>query len=123
MSVVITAQDGSGDSTTPFDIEKPYAPSSESGNVVHPLIAPGTIAVTVVGELPPSGSLRLIYEDDTTAEEGRELLTRATSFSLVVSERPVLNMTFVRQGSLTRAIHSELDETWQFDVGFQEIEP
>ena len=28
---------------------------------------------------------------------------------MVVSERAILNMTFVRQGSLTRAIHSELD--------------
>lgn len=116
----ITAQDGTGDVTTPTAIEG-FEPEAESGNIVHQLIAPGTIAVTLVGDLPRTGSFVLWFADDTTAEEARLMLGRPTSFVLAVPERPALGMTFVRVGRMSPAIHES--DAWRFDVGFQEVEP
>lgn len=118
----ITAQDGTGDSTSPVVVDG-FAPQAESGNVVHRLIAPGHIAVTLVGDLPRTGSLRLVYDDDTAAETARELLGRPTSFQLARPDRPVVDMTFVRAGQMTPAIHDAVRDVWVFDVGFQEIIP
>lgn len=115
----ITAQDGTGDSTTPVLIDG-WEPDAESGNIIHELID-GTIAVTVIGDRPRTGTLSLLYTDDTTAETARALLARATSFTLVDAGRPVVNMAFVRQGRITPAMHDEVRSVWRFGVGFQEI--
>lgn len=122
MTTTITVQDGTGDTTQPILITG-WAPDAESGNVVHRLLAPGTIAVTLVGDIPRSGNLTLLYADDAEAEAARLLFGRASAFTLTDSERPVVNMTFVRQGVLTPAIHDEVRDVWEFTVGFQEIEP
>jgi len=118
----ITANDGTADATTPILING-WAPSAESGNIIHPLIAPGQIAVTLVGDLPRNGTLELLYADDTEAETARIMLARATSFTLEDPDRPVVNMTFVRDGQITPAMHDELRSVWVFSVGFQEIAP
>jgi len=122
MTTTITAQDGTGASTNPVEIAE-WAPCAESGNIVHELLAPGTIAVTVVGDLPRSGELTLVYTSDDTAEAARQLLGRPTSFVLTDTERPVVGMTFVRRGRITPAIHDALDDVWMIEVGFQEIAP
>lgn len=117
----ITALDGSGATTTPFAIDG-FEAESESGNVVHRLIAPGAIAVTLVGDLPRTGTLRLIYTDDTAAEAARTLLGRSTSFALSTPERPVISMTFVRTGKLGAALRDKVRSLWSFAVEFQEVD-
>lgn len=122
MTTTITAQDGTGDSTTPKVLDG-FNGEAESGNIVHTLIAPGQIAVTVLGDLPRSGTLRLVYDDDSAAEASRELLGRATSFVLSEPERAALGMTFVRQGRCSAVLHDTIRQVWLFDVGYQEIVP
>lgn len=116
----ITAQDGSGDSTTPVIVDG-FAPQAESGNVVHKMIAPGQIAVTLVGDLPRTGTLTLVYDNDIDAEAAREMLGRPTSFLFEDVARPVVNMEFVRAGGITPALHNEARDIWVFEVGFQEV--
>ncbi len=118
----ITALDGTGDSTVPRIVDG-FAPQAESGNVVHPLIAPGQIAVTLVGDLPRTGALSLVYDDDTEAEAARVLLGRPVAFAFADPDRPVVNMTFVRAGTITPAVHDALRDLWVFEVGFQEVIP
>lgn len=120
--ITLTALDGTDDTTTPILIDG-WASAAESGNVVHELIAPGTIAVTLVGDLPRTGELQLVYDDDATAEAARLLLGRTCAFTLQHDDRPVVNMTFVRAGALTPAIHDQVRAVWVFGVGFQEIVP
>lgn len=122
MTYTITAQDGTSDTITPVTIDG-WTPEAESGNEIHKLIAPGTIAVTLVGDYPRTGELTLVFDNDTDAEAARLILGRRTSFTLVSDDRPVTNMSFVRQGRITSAIHDMVHHVWVFSVGYQEIEP
>lgn len=117
----ITAQDDA--TTITPTLVYGYATNAVSGNVVHELIAPGVIAVTLVGDLPATGTLRFIFDDDEAATSARSVLARPTSFVLEDSERPSINMTFVREGSLSVTIHDEARDVWEFDCGFQVIAP
>lgn len=119
--VTITAQDGTAAATTPLLVDG-WQPEAESGNITHDLID-GSIAVTLVGDRPRFGVLTLIYDDDTAAEAARQLLARPTTFTLAASERPVVDMTFVRSGRITPAMHDEHRDLWVFAVGFQEVIP
>lgn len=118
----ITAQDGTEDVTSPLIVDG-FAPQAQSGNVVHEMIAPGQIAVTLNGDMPRSGTLRLVYSNDIDAEAARLLLGRPTSFQFADVERPVVDMLFVREGTITPAIEDQTRQVWVFDVGFQEIVP
>lgn len=122
MTATITAQDGTFDTTTPVLIDG-WAPSVESANVVHQMIEPGTIAVTLGGDLPRTGSLALVYDNDADAEAARLLLGRPCAFTLVEGDRPVVDMSFVRAGSMSPAMHDQVRSVWTFDVGFQEVTP
>jgi len=120
MTVTITAQDGTSDTTTPYDIAG-WATESQSGNIVHELLAPGTIAMTVVGDMPRNGTLHLIYQSDAAAAAARALLSRRTTFRLADTSRPTVGMFFGRAGAMTTAIHDALNDVWVFEVGFQEV--
>jgi hypothetical protein len=116
----ITAQDGTGDSTTPTLIEG-FEASSESGNIIEDLIG-GGIAVTVLGEGLRNGQFQLKYADDASAEQARLLLGRPCAFVLNAPERSILNMTFVRQGYFGTTMQ-RVRSLWAFSVGFHEIDP
>lgn len=120
MTHTITAQDGTGATTVP-DAIVGFAPEVESGNEVHELIAEGAIAVTLVGDLPRTGSLSLRYSSDADAEAARLLLGRPCAFVLSSTSRPIVGMTFVRAGRMSPAMHDVIDGLWTFEVGFQEL--
>lgn len=117
----ISAQDGTDAATTPFAIDG-FEGTSESGNIVSELLN-GELAVTLYGDRERTGSLKLVYTDDTAAEAARALLARPTSFVLTTPERPVIGFTFVRAGSITTALHDAVRAVWTFSVGFQEVAP
>lgn len=117
----ITAQDNAAVITP--TIVHGYDTSARSGNIVHELIAPGVIAITLVGDLPASGTLRFIFDNDSAATNARAVLARPTAFTLEDSDRPSINMTFVRDGSLSATIHDEVRDVWEFECGFQVIAP
>lgn len=121
MTTTITAQDGTTDTIVPLMMTT-WAPAIESGNVVHRLID-GSIAVTLVGDTLRAGEFTLIFIDDVSADAARGILARATSFTLVDTDRPTVNMTFVRNGTLTPAMHDTVKDVWEFTVGYQEVLP
>jgi hypothetical protein len=120
-STSVTAQDGTGDSFEPIMLTQ-WDTSAESANIVHNLID-GAIAVTLVGDRLRSGNITFLFDDDNEVEQARALLARPTSFALNDTIRPVVNMTFVRQGMLSPVVHDVVREMWEFTVGFQEVEP
>lgn len=117
----ITAQDGTGASTTPVAVDG-FEADAQSGNVISELLN-GEIAVTLYGDRDRTGKLKLVYDDDTAAEAARALLARPTWFVLTVPERPVIAFAFVRAGAITTALHDEVRNLWTFSVGFQEVTP
>lgn len=121
MTTTITALDGTSDTTSPILIDG-WDPAVESGNIIHKLLAPGAIAVVLVGDLPRAGTLRLVYGSDVDAEAARALLARPSSFSLTDSRGAAVAMTFVRDGMLTATMYGT-NGTWTFEVGYQEIQP
>lgn len=118
-SATVTAQDGTGDAVNPYTVIRVDA-ESESANAVANLID-GSIAVTLVGERPPAGQLRMLFTTDGGMLAARDLLSRRTSFTLDVPARPALGMTFVRVGAMTPGMHDELDDVWEFSVEYQEV--
>jgi hypothetical protein len=121
MGTTITAQDGTTDTMSPLGVVA-WAPATESGNIVHHLID-GTIAVSIVGEAPRSGELRMIFDDDADADAARTFLSRRTSFALADTDRPSIDMEFIRQGQMSTVINDEARQVWEFSVGFQEVLP
>lgn len=119
--VTVTAEDGTGATFAP-EVILSWDPASESGNVVHELID-GGIAVTLVGERPRTGELRLLFSSDLDAEEARTILTRRCAFTLQVPGRPAMDLRFVRAGRMSAAIHRDHADLWEFAVGFQEVIP
>lgn len=122
MTSTITVLDGSGDSTEPVAVSG-IGMSASSANVVHELIEPGSIAVTLGGDLPRSGTLTMIYTDDAEADAARVLLGRPATFALQTDERPVTDLTFVRVGDMSAAVHDTVSSLWVLTVGVQEIVP
>lgn len=117
----ITAQDGTGDWTTPRVLDG-FGGEAASANIVSDLLN-GEIAVTLLGDKLRTGTLHLVYDDDALASAARVLLGRATWFTLTAPERPAVALTFVREGTLGVALHDEVRDVWVFDVGFQEVRP
>lgn len=122
MTVTITALDGTLDTVTPVLIDG-WAPTARSGNIIHDLLTPGQIAVVLRGDMPRSGNLELLFDDDTDAEDAREILGRPTTFELEDTDRPVVDMTFVRVDTISPAMFDGLRAVWTFSVGYQEIIP
>ena len=117
----ITAQDGTGAATTPTTVDG-FEAEANSNNIVSDLLN-GEIAVTLLGDRPRTGTLELVYADDTETEAARAILARPTSFVLTVPERPVIGFAFVRAGRISTALHDEARAVWVFSVGFQEVTP
>lgn len=117
----ITALDGTGASFSPKTITRVDG-SNDSANIVHQLID-GTIAATLVGDLPPSGTLTVIFTSDNEMRAAREILARPCAFALASSTRPVVDMTFIRQGQLRPGMNDTVRSIWEFEVGYQEVIP
>jgi hypothetical protein len=117
----ITALDGSTDSFSPTFME---TMSSDIASLnVETTLLDGSTAVTLVGDGSHAGTMSFVFTDDTAVIAARAILRRPTPFSLEVPERPTLNMTFVRSGSLSAAIHDPVRDVWEVTVGFLEVDP
>lgn len=117
---VITAGDGSEDSTTPHMIMS-FEADQESMNQVYDIIG-GGIAVALIRPRPRRGRLRLFYEEAAAAETCRVLHTRETTFTLLSTDVPSLNMTYVLDGRIGAGLAEDTDDRWVVEVGYQEIE-
>lgn len=122
-TATITALDGSGDSVSPAFVTSDWAPSTDSGNIVHQLLEPGQIAIVLKGDPPRSGTLNMVFFSESDAETARALLGRATTFELEDISRPVIDMTFARVGSMTPGVNATMPSVFEFAVGYQEVIP
>jgi hypothetical protein len=118
-SATVTALDGTSDAFSPYFMES-IASNSESLNVETVLLS-GETAVTLVGGGDRAGTLSFVFTEDSAVSEAQQILKRATSFSLAVPDRPALNMTFVRSGTMGAAVHDTVKDVWEVTIGFLEV--
>lgn len=118
-TATVTALDGAG-SFNPTLVTRVDG-EIQSRNVATELIDGNTAVALVSGDGTAVGSLTFVFDNDTSMYEARTLLNRATVFDLDVPERPIVNMKFVRDGSLRPGMHDEARDVWELQVGFREV--
>lgn len=120
MSTTITVQDGTGAQTTP-DLVLGYEAARQTRSIVHDTLD-GGIAVSLIPPRPRSGILRLFYKDQAAAFAAMDLHSRVSTFNLVSTERPPINMVFVAAPSDIRVqLDPETRNVWTVDVPYQEV--
>lgn len=122
MTAIITANDGTSDSTSPT-LVLGYETEHESQNIVYDLIG-GGIGVALIRPRPRSGTLRLFYLTEADADDARTLHLRETTFNLISSDRATVAMTYVLgEDGITVELDDEGRRRWVVEVSFQEVEP
>jgi hypothetical protein len=121
MSATITANNGAG-SITATTILSPYETSSAGRNVIHQLIGGGT-AVSLVGGDLRSGTFDALFITETDAWTCGTLHRQKTTFTLTDTDRPVVGMTYVVDGTVTVALDPSTLDVWTVTVGYQEVTP
>lgn len=107
-----------GGTTTPTFVTG-YQAAYEAANVVHQLID-GTIAVTIVGQRPRSGTLHLYYTDETDAWDGVALHLGVSTFELEDADVAGVAMVYAA-GTVSPVVRASDAELWLVDVDFQEL--
>ena len=107
MTATITANNGAG-STTPHFIAAPYVTNWSSRNKVHPLIG-GGIDITLTPSSPRVGSLQLFYLTEVDAYAAVELHRQMSTFTLVESDEPHVDMTYVLSDAGTITVELQPD--------------
>lgn len=117
MSATITASVGGV--TLPLLVTG-YDTARQSRNIVHDLLS-DDIAVILVPARPRSGTLELLYDDETNARGALDLHGQASTFDLVSDERESVNMTYVVDGEVRLTLEDETRSLWLLAVGYQEV--
>ena len=119
MTSLIIPNDGSGLNSSPT-LVLGYETVRESQNVVHDIIG-GGIAVTLIRPRPRAGTLRLFFTDESAAFAAVTLHARETSFTLSDTDRPVIGMRYIVDGSVSLRLTDDR-KRWEVSVGYQEVE-
>lgn len=117
MSTVITRTSDSA-TATPILVTG-YDARREGRNVTHDMLD-GTIVVTLIDPRPRSGTLSLLFSDEADANAAMLLHATSDTYTLAVSERPTLDMTYVA-GGLGISLEDQTRDLWLVTVDFQEI--
>lgn len=100
-----------------------YESEREPGNIIHPILGRANPDVTLRPAGLRTGELQLFFPDETEAAAAEDALAAAGVCELTTSDRASVNMTFVVEGRLARALDPETRDHWTVTVGFQEVTP
>jgi len=109
-----------GDVTVTPALVLGYDAARMSRNLVHNLIGNGAPNVTLKPASLRSGTLELLFADESTAAACEALHATEGSFTLTDSDRPSIGMVYV-VGSIRRQLEPETRAFWIVSVGFQEV--
>ncbi len=119
MTATITAT--ATDETVNPDLILGYITYRNSRNVVHDLLD-GGIGVVFTAPRPRSGTLELLFEDETAAFEALALHEQESTFVLSSTERDVVDMTYVLgEGQLGLSLDDQTRTAWVLSVPYQEV--
>jgi hypothetical protein len=98
-----------------------YESDAESNNVVHKIIGRADPDVSLAPDSPRSGTLELFFESYADAWEARGLHAAPAVWTLTDPDVPAVNMSYVRDGSMTISLDPDSRELWTLSVGYQEV--
>jgi hypothetical protein len=98
-----------------------YESDTESNNVVHRIIGRADPDVSLSADSLRSGTLELFFESYAEVWEAKALHAAPSVFTLTDADVPAINMTYVRDGSMTIRLDPESLELWTLSVGYQEV--
>jgi len=120
MSTTITAISTSA-SVTPL-LVLGYETTRTSRNIVYDLLD-GGIGIVLGSPRPRSGTLELLFDDETSAFAALTLHEQETTFSLADEDRPSVDMTYVLgEGDLSLTLDSDTRTAWVLAVPYQEVD-
>lgn len=111
----------SDSATTTPTLVTSYETAYEGRNVVHDLIG-GDIAVTLVPQRLRSGTLELLYDDESEAWDAVALHVGADTFTLADPDIAAIGMLYAA-GTVSPALEDETRALWIVQVEYQELEP
>ncbi len=119
MTTLIVPNNGTTQNTSPT-LVLGYETARESQNVVHDIIG-GGVAFTLIRPRPRAGTLELFFSDESAAFQALNMHALETSFTLTDTDRPVVGMTYVVDGSVSIRLTDDR-KRWVVSVGYQEVE-
>ena len=100
-----------------------YRSVRSAGNIVHTLVDNEWPAITLRPARPRTGTLNLLCAELDDALAMDTLHAAANVVTLVDSDHPGLNMTYVASGTVQLELDNETRSRWWVRVDFQEIQP
>lgn len=102
-----------------------YDSSRQSGTVVHPIAGRADPDVTLAPAGLRTGTLRLVFADETDAKTAEDEHAEARAFTLSDDDRATVAMYYVVDagGDITRSLDDTTRDAWVVEVPFQEISP
>ena len=96
--------------------------STESRNIYHQIIGRVSLDVTLREDSLQAGTLPLLFGSRASAVAARDFLRVNAVYTLTDTDRPELDLTFTRQGSMDLS-QNEDRVYWQLMVSFQQVNP
>jgi hypothetical protein len=121
MAVTITRA-GDSATTEPTTLLLPDDVTDESRNIETDLLD-GSMAVTLIAPRPGTGTMTLVYPDETAARAGRALHRARDYFTLVDTDNDARGMTYaLAQGGTRLGRHSSDPDLWVLAVNYRELD-
>jgi hypothetical protein len=117
MTTTISSVDGT---VTPTLVTE-YAASQASQTIIHAILGQEEAAYTLQPDTMRRGSLALFFETEAAAYDARTKLSAGRVYTLADTDRPVLNMRFVRDGQLAMQLDAESRAYWLVSVDYAEV--
>lgn len=123
MSTTITYTPTTGAPTTITpDLVLGFESVRAARTILHDVIGASDLAVTQRPAAKRSGTLSLLFEDETASKQAEDLHAAVGKFALVTDELGTVGMAYVVSGDIKRSL-DDSRKLWLLDVNYQEVAP
>ena len=97
-----------------------YEAASDSNNIAHDIIGRADPDFSLGGESTREGTLPMMFASAEDMAVAEAILAAPAVFTLSDTERPEVDMTFIRFGTMRRR-RGRTRGSWMLEVGFREV--
>lgn len=117
MTTTITA----GIYTITPDVVDGFSSVRRAGNIMHPVLGSDDVDVTYRPAKLRTGTLRLVFTDESDALEAELLHATGTVFVVASTDRDAVEMTYAVAGDITLDLDDETRDVWFLGIPYQEV--